>query len=50
MENVTSRRALKSAITAIRILARLEHPVKQALKKTQKRMAGTPRNQSLSEP
>jgi hypothetical protein len=31
MENQSSRRALKAATTAIRIAARLKHPMKQAL-------------------
>jgi hypothetical protein len=31
MANLSSRRALKAATTAIRIAARLEHPMKQAL-------------------
>jgi hypothetical protein len=38
MANLSSRRALKAATTAIRIVARLEHP---------KRMTGTPRNQKI---
>jgi hypothetical protein len=31
MANLSSRRALEAATTAIRIAARLEHPMKQAL-------------------
>jgi hypothetical protein len=51
MANLSSRRALKAATTAIRIAARLEHPMKQALEDAETYdWYATKPNYSLSEP
>jgi hypothetical protein len=51
MANLRSRRALKAAKTAIRIAARLEHPMKLALEDAETyNWYATKPNHSLSEP
>jgi hypothetical protein len=51
MANLSSRRALKGATTAIRIVARLEQPMKQALEEAETYdWYATKPNHSLSEP
>jgi hypothetical protein len=49
MANISRRKALKAATTEIRIAARFEHPMKQALEDAETYDATTP-NHSLSEP
>jgi hypothetical protein len=46
MANLSSRKVLTAATTAIRIAARLEHPMKQVLEDAETYMTSTPRNQT----